>query len=390
MSKMNKKKVISVLFSLVLASSLAACSGTAQARPELTAGTAAASNLTASNIAASGSSDRQAAVTPVSTNGTQAQNCNLGSIVKAAAAQNKTACPNSSAAVKASNCPNSAAANTASQPTYTAAANTSNCPNSSAAVKASSCPNSAAANTAYQPSYTAAAKASNCPTANNSQAAAILASLCGKNAGSILGNSVSSGSKLPCSVYFCQGSICGKINCNTATCVTPSCKSNSCGSGTGTTSSSGNSGSAGSAVTPNTGTSSGSASTAGQSNTSIANQVLQLINAERAKNGLAALSMNANAQKAAQVRANEIVTQFSHTRPNGQSCFTALKEFNVSYSTAGENIAYGQPDAKTVVNAWMNSSGHRANILNGSFKQTGIGVYKDSRGVYYWTQEFIG
>jgi uncharacterized protein YkwD len=100
--------------------------------------------------------------------------------------------------------------------------------------------------------------------------------------------------------------------------------------------------------------------------------------------------MNTNAQKAAQLRANEIVQQFSHTRPNGQSCFTALQQFNVSYSTAGENIAYGQPDAQTVVNGWMNSPGHRANILNGSFKQTGIGVYRDAKGTYYWTQMFIG
>lgn len=372
MSKMNKKKVISMLLSLVLASGLAACSGTAQARPELITGTAAASNPTASNIAASGNSDRQAAVTP----GVQAQNCT--STVKTAAAQNKAACQNSSAAVKVSSSPNSAVANT------------SNCSNPSAAVKASSCPNSAAANTASKPTCTAGSKSSNCPTSNNSQAAAILSSLCGKNAGCTFGNSVSSGSKLPCGIYFCQGSICGKANCNTAAGVTPSCKSNSGGSGTGTTSSSGKSGSTASAPAPSTGSSTGSASAAGQSNTAIANQVLQLINAERAKNGLGALTMNTNAQKAAQVRANEIVSQFSHTRPNGQSCFTALKEFNVSYSTAGENIAYGQPDAKSVVNAWMNSSGHRANILKGSFKQTGIGVYKDSKGVYYWTQMFIG
>ena len=117
---------------------------------------------------------------------------------------------------------------------------------------------------------------------------------------------------------------------------------------------------------------------------------MKLINAERAKNGVAALSTNANASKAAQVRATEIVKQFSHTRPNGESCFTALKEFNVSYSTAGENIAYGQPDAQSVVTGWMNSPGHRANILNANFTGSGVGVYKDSKGVYYWSQEFIG
>ena len=121
----------------------------------------------------------------------------------------------------------------------------------------------------------------------------------------------------------------------------------------------------------------------------MANQVLQLVNAERAKNGLGALTMNTNAGKAAQVRATEIVTQFSHTRPNGQDPFSALKQFGVSYSTAGENIAYGYPDAQSVMNAWMNSPGHRANILNGSFKQMGVGVYQ-AKGTYYWTQEFIG
>ena len=117
--------------------------------------------------------------------------------------------------------------------------------------------------------------------------------------------------------------------------------------------------------------------------------MLQLVNTERAKNGLGALTMNTGASKAAQVRATEIVKQFSHTRPNGQDPFTALKEFGVSYSAAGENIAYGYSTAQSVMNAWMNSPGHRANILNGRFTQIGIGVYQ-SNGVYYWTQEFIG
>lgn len=372
MSKMNKKKVISVLFSLVLAFSLAACSGTAQTQPELAAGTGAASNLTASNIATSGSSDRQEE-TSASKTEAKVQNSNPDTIVKAAVEQNKENCVTSTP-VTASGNPSSSAGNSASQP-------------ASAAAKVS---NSVAANTVSLPKNTTGTKTSDCLTSNNNQVQAVLSSLCGQN-GSIVSNSVSG--KLPCSVYLCQDSVCGKVNCNTTTCVTTFCKSNSCSSGntsssgksgsTGGTSSSGKSGSTGT-------TSSGSTSTAGQSNSAIANQVLELINAERAKNGLAALTMNTNAQKAAQVRATEIVTQFSHTRPSGESCFTALKEFNVSYSTAGENIAYGQPDAKSVVNAWMNSSGHRANILKASFKQTGIGVYKDSKGVYYWTQMFIG
>jgi uncharacterized protein YkwD len=118
-----------------------------------------------------------------------------------------------------------------------------------------------------------------------------------------------------------------------------------------------------------------------------ADQVLKLVNQERAKAGLPALTTNKTLQAAANKRAQEIVQSFSHTRPNGSSPFTVLKEYGISYQSAGENIAYGQKTPEAVMNAWMNSSGHRANILKNGFGKVGIGVYKVN-GVLYWTQLF--
>lgn len=118
-----------------------------------------------------------------------------------------------------------------------------------------------------------------------------------------------------------------------------------------------------------------------------ANQVLQLVNQERAKAGLSALTTNSTLQAAADKRAQETVQSFSHTRPNGTTFSTVLKEYGVSYRTAGENIAYGQRTPQEVVNAWMNSPGHRANIMNANFGKIGIGVYQKN-GVIYWSQLF--
>ena len=119
-------------------------------------------------------------------------------------------------------------------------------------------------------------------------------------------------------------------------------------------------------------------------------QVVNLVNMERAKEGLAPLTIDKNVQKAAQVRAEEIVTSFSHTRPNGSSFSTALAEQKVSYRRAGENIAWGQRSPEEVVNAWMNSAGHRANIMNAGFTRIGVGYYQNAKGVNYWSQLFTG
>ena len=125
-----------------------------------------------------------------------------------------------------------------------------------------------------------------------------------------------------------------------------------------------------------------------QTNNSYVEQVLQLVNRERAARGLNSLRLDARVSAAAQVRAAECARSFSHTRPNGTRCFTALKEGGVSYRRAGENIAYGQRTPQAVMTDWMNSSGHRANILNSNYTTIGIG-YTVINGTPYWSQFFI-
>ena len=149
----------------------------------------------------------------------------------------------------------------------------------------------------------------------------------------------------------------------------------------------------GSSETPDSGSGGGSSqnpgsgSGSGSSQTSYAAQVVSLVNAERAKHGLSALTMDSSVTAAAQVRAGELYRSFSHTRPDGRSCFTALREAGASYSGAGENIAYGQRSPEAVMQAWMNSSGHRANILSNKYTKIGVG-YTVKNGVTYWTQMF--
>ncbi len=125
----------------------------------------------------------------------------------------------------------------------------------------------------------------------------------------------------------------------------------------------------------------------GTSQGDFASQVVALVNAERAKQGLSALTIDTKVQQAALVRAKESAQSFSHTRPNGSSFSTALTEAGVSYRTAGENIAYGQSTPQQVMNAWMNSSGHRANILNANYTTIGMG-YTVINGTAYWAQLF--
>lgn len=120
---------------------------------------------------------------------------------------------------------------------------------------------------------------------------------------------------------------------------------------------------------------------------SYANEVLAILNAERAAVGLSPLTINPTLQSIAQVRAEEIKTLFSHTRPNGQSWSSLLGEYGYGYSYAGENIAAGYRTPADVMTGWMNSSGHRANILNGNYNQIGIGIYNDN-GYIYWSQNF--
>ena len=121
--------------------------------------------------------------------------------------------------------------------------------------------------------------------------------------------------------------------------------------------------------------------------TSFAAQVVKLVNEERKKAGLSELTVDLKVQSAANVRAKEIVSSFSHTRPDGRQFSTALTEAGVSFRGSGENIAWGQRTPEAVMQAWMNSSGHRANILNARYTSIGVGYYVVN-GTPYWTQLF--
>lgn len=116
-------------------------------------------------------------------------------------------------------------------------------------------------------------------------------------------------------------------------------------------------------------------------------RIVELVNIERANAGLNPVALSTNASAAALVRSKEIVKSFSHTRPDGRSFTTALKEQGINYRYAGENIAWGQRSPEQVMEAWMNSSGHRANILNANFTHIGVGYYQEN-GTNYWTQLF--
>ncbi len=123
-------------------------------------------------------------------------------------------------------------------------------------------------------------------------------------------------------------------------------------------------------------------------NADFVRQVVDLVNRERAKAGLSPVTADTSIQAAAQVRAREIEKSFSHTRPNGSSFSTALTQQGVTYRGSGENIAWGQKTPEQVMNGWMNSEGHRANILNKNFTKIGVGYHQNASGTNYWTQLF--
>lgn len=120
----------------------------------------------------------------------------------------------------------------------------------------------------------------------------------------------------------------------------------------------------------------------------FAAEVVKLVNEQRKQAGLSELSVNTNISSAALTRAKEIEKSFSHTRPNGTNFGTVLTENNVSFKGSGENIAWGQTTPQQVMEGWLNSPGHRANILNPKFTSIGVGHYQNSKGVNYWTQLF--
>ena len=121
----------------------------------------------------------------------------------------------------------------------------------------------------------------------------------------------------------------------------------------------------------------------------FAAEVVNLVNQERAKAGLSPLTIHTQAESAAAVRAKEIERSFSHTRPDGSSFYTALTSAGIRYQSAGENIAYGQMTPREVMDSWMNSSGHRANILNEKYTSIAVSHYQNGAGVHYWVQLFL-
>lgn len=123
----------------------------------------------------------------------------------------------------------------------------------------------------------------------------------------------------------------------------------------------------------------------------IEQEVIRLTNLERQKAGLSPLAHNWQLSRVARYKSEDMRDRnyFSHTSPTYGSPFTMIKNFGISYSAAGENIAMGQPTAQAVVQGWMNSSGHRANILSKNFNKIGVGYAKSSSGRIYWTQMFI-
>ncbi len=123
--------------------------------------------------------------------------------------------------------------------------------------------------------------------------------------------------------------------------------------------------------------------------TAYEQEVIRLVNVERSKQGLKSLTYDWQLSRVARYKSQDMRDNnyFSHTSPTYGSPFQMMKSFGITYRSAGENIARGQATPQAVVNAWMNSKGHRENILNSSFTKIGVGYVADGK---YWTQMFIG
>jgi len=131
----------------------------------------------------------------------------------------------------------------------------------------------------------------------------------------------------------------------------------------------------------------GQAEEGNKDSSQFAEQVLNLVNQERSKAGLGSLSMSEELSKMAMVKAQDMYNNnyFDHNSPTHGSPFDMMKEFGITYNSAGENIAKGQTTPTQVMNEWMNSPGHKANILNSSYTHIGISYYNKE-----WVQEFTG
>lgn len=120
-------------------------------------------------------------------------------------------------------------------------------------------------------------------------------------------------------------------------------------------------------------------------------EVIRLTNLERTKRGLPALTTNWQLSRVARYKSQDMVNKnyFAHESPTYGSPFKMMENFGLKFSAAGENIAYGQRTPQEVVTSWMNSPGHRANILSTAYTQIGVGAAKKANGTLYWTQQFI-
>ena len=129
----------------------------------------------------------------------------------------------------------------------------------------------------------------------------------------------------------------------------------------------------------------------GSSLKSLENEVVRLVNIERTNRGLAALTSHWELSRVARYKSQDMIDKnyFAHNSPTYGSPFNMMENFGLKFSAAGENIAYGQKTPQEVVTAWMNSAGHRANILSSAFTHIGVGAAKKSNGTLYWTQMFM-
>ena len=120
-------------------------------------------------------------------------------------------------------------------------------------------------------------------------------------------------------------------------------------------------------------------------------EVIRLVNVERAKAGKSALVENIKVSDISRIKSRDFINSsyFSHTSPSYGTPFDMLRSFGITFTAAAENIARGQRTATEVMNSWMNSSGHRANILSSTYNQIGVGVARDNNGNSFWTQIFI-
>lgn len=125
--------------------------------------------------------------------------------------------------------------------------------------------------------------------------------------------------------------------------------------------------------------------------TSQENEVIRLVNVERSRAGLSPLKMNWELSRVARYKSADMANKgyFSHNSPTYGTPFQMMENFGLRFTAASENIAYGQRTPAEVVRDWMNSPGHRSNIMSGSYNEIGVGLAKNKNGVCYWTQMFM-